>query len=423
MADLLVIADDFTGALDTGVQFSQKGISTQVLINPDTGWNKVQSDIQVLVVDTQSRHLDALEAYKRVFHVCSQAKEMGVKYFYKKTDSTLRGNIGAELSALMDACNIRRLPFIPAYPKAGRTTKKGYQYVDGVPLDKTVFAHDPLNPIEDAYIPNIIRKQSENMVYSIDVSDIDSANLLNDKQGIIVVDAVVEEDMARISGLLGKQQGIIGVAGCAGFASYLPQLFSIKADARTRGKLPLKKPILVVCGSVNVVSLSQVKYAEKKGIKSILLSLKDLIDPSYPDSLDYQEQVETIQKTLVNDGCFILKTADDKGDVVSIMEESEDCSGKDMYETITESVGLMVRDILKGVKIGTLIVFGGDTALGIMKNLNSMAILPQHELLPGIPISIMESDIYRGALITKAGGFGNKTTLMELIKFIIEEGR
>ncbi|NLY61409.1 MAG: hypothetical protein GX054_07910, partial [Clostridiales bacterium] len=179
----------------------------------------------------------------------------------------------------------------------------------------------------------------------------------------------------------------------------------------------------VVCGSVNVVSLSQVKYAEKKGIKSILLSLKDLIDPSYPDSLDYQEQVETIQKTLVNDGCFILKTADDKGDVVSIMEESEDCSGKDMYETITESVGLMVRDILKGVKIGTLIVFGGDTALGIMKNLNSMAILPQHELLPGIPISIMESDIYRGALITKAGGFGNKTTLMELIKFIIEEGR
>ena len=40
-----------------------------------------------------------------------------------------------------------------------------------------------------------------------------------------------------------------------------------------------------------------------------------------------------------------------------------------------------------------------------------------------MPISIMESDIYRGALITKAGGFGNKTTLMELIKFIIEEGR
>lgn len=33
MIDLLVIADDFTGALDTGVQFAQNGIATDVMMN------------------------------------------------------------------------------------------------------------------------------------------------------------------------------------------------------------------------------------------------------------------------------------------------------------------------------------------------------------------------------------------------------
>ena len=40
MAKLLIIADDFTGALDTGVQLSKKGISTKVL---------VQSDVKVVI--------------------------------------------------------------------------------------------------------------------------------------------------------------------------------------------------------------------------------------------------------------------------------------------------------------------------------------------------------------------------------------
>ena len=33
MVKLLIIADDFTGALDTGIQFAKKGIETQVFRN------------------------------------------------------------------------------------------------------------------------------------------------------------------------------------------------------------------------------------------------------------------------------------------------------------------------------------------------------------------------------------------------------
>ena len=61
MLRLLMIADDFTGALDTGVQLAAHGIPTQVVVG--------QADLSacsstVLVVDTETRHLPAAKAAK-----------------------------------------------------------------------------------------------------------------------------------------------------------------------------------------------------------------------------------------------------------------------------------------------------------------------------------------------------------------------
>ena len=89
MDRLLIIADDFTGALDTGVQFSHMGITTQVFLHEDMDWDNIEDQVKVLVVDTQSRHIEPQEAYKRVYHLCREAGRREVKFFYKKTDSTL----------------------------------------------------------------------------------------------------------------------------------------------------------------------------------------------------------------------------------------------------------------------------------------------------------------------------------------------
>ncbi|HRR92238.1 MAG TPA: four-carbon acid sugar kinase family protein, partial [bacterium] len=90
MPKLLIIADDLTGALDTGIQFSKIGVDTVVSINP----GELVSDTDVIVADTESRHLLPETAYERVRRVLSITGEVG--YVYKKTDSTLRGNTGAE---------------------------------------------------------------------------------------------------------------------------------------------------------------------------------------------------------------------------------------------------------------------------------------------------------------------------------------
>ncbi len=141
MLRLLMIADDFTGALDTGVQLAAHGIPTQVVVG--------QADLSacsstVLVVDTETRHLPAAKAAKAVEELTRSAVENGVGCIYKKTDSALRGNIGAELAALLKASGARNLPFLPAFPQIGRTTEKGVHYINGVPVNESPFGIDLL---------------------------------------------------------------------------------------------------------------------------------------------------------------------------------------------------------------------------------------------------------------------------------------
>ena len=129
---LLLIADDLTGSLDAAVQFERAGVSTFVTMRDAT--ETPGADVSVLAVDIESRHLPPGEAARRVERCVEAAVRAGIRRFYKKTDSTLRGNIGAELAAMLRATGVQELYFVSALPDAGRITRGGVQYVDGVPL-------------------------------------------------------------------------------------------------------------------------------------------------------------------------------------------------------------------------------------------------------------------------------------------------
>src|SRR6185295_10330652 len=62
MPELLVIADDLTGASDAGVQFARKGISVLVFTNVTCESTTLTTAHHVIVVNTESRHLQAEEA-------------------------------------------------------------------------------------------------------------------------------------------------------------------------------------------------------------------------------------------------------------------------------------------------------------------------------------------------------------------------
>ncbi|MGC8972532.1 MAG: four-carbon acid sugar kinase family protein [bacterium] len=62
MPELLVIADDLTGALDTGVQFAKDKIKT--VVTSELEWDTLSlDDAEVLAIDTETRHLQEKEAF------------------------------------------------------------------------------------------------------------------------------------------------------------------------------------------------------------------------------------------------------------------------------------------------------------------------------------------------------------------------
>ena len=159
MVKLVIIADDLTGALDTGVQFPKKNMSAIVTTDLNFNFEDICKEADVVVIDTESRHIPAYEAKERVKSALSKFDKKEIKFFYKKTDSTLRGNIGSEVEGFMEGLNIDEVSFIPAFPLGKRTVKDGVLYVNNVKLAETQFAMDILNPVTDSFIPDIINKQ------------------------------------------------------------------------------------------------------------------------------------------------------------------------------------------------------------------------------------------------------------------------
>ena len=86
MVKLLMIADDFTGALDTGVQFAKRGISTQIFTKQKLCEKDIKEDTEVLVVDTESRPMTRDDAYRAVYDLACWAVRHGVEIIFKKSN-------------------------------------------------------------------------------------------------------------------------------------------------------------------------------------------------------------------------------------------------------------------------------------------------------------------------------------------------
>jgi D-threonate/D-erythronate kinase len=116
-----IIADDLTGAADTGVQLARAGYRTAVAFRGAP--IPPADDLDAVALDTDSRAMPAGFAAKRVMEAAHAVRN--TPFIYKKLDSTLRGPIAVELSAALGVSGRDRAVVAPAFPAAGRTTVEG----------------------------------------------------------------------------------------------------------------------------------------------------------------------------------------------------------------------------------------------------------------------------------------------------------
>lgn len=409
MIKLLVLADDFTGSLDTGVQFRAKGTRIRFGSPDHRYFTNLDDGIQVLIVDTESRHLPPGEAASVVRQVVSDAVAAGVRYIYKKTDSGLRGNIGAELGAALDASGQPLLHFIPAYPQVGRTTKSGIQYIKGVPVGESVFARDPFNPVLHSHVRDIILDQT-NVSVSITGEEPPC-------DGIMVHDAENESDLASIAAKLKEENQLTLLAGCAGFASVLPELLELEAadDA-----LPAFTPrLLTLCGSINPITIEQLETAEAAGMPKFNLTVSQKLREDWLKEAAGMETVGQWAQTIANHHSTVIDCDGlSDPDELEALRQELGLSFEQMRCRIAETMGKITKALLDKGTDATLLITGGDTLLAAMNQLGQEELIPIREITPGVVLSQIRYREHTYNLLSKSGGFGTRDLLPQLQEII-----
>jgi uncharacterized protein YgbK (DUF1537 family) len=130
MAGVLILADDLSGAADCAAAFLRTSSEVVVALDQDAPLTA-----PVLSIDLGTRGLDKEPASAHVMRALSSRRARQARIVYKKIDSTLRGNVAAELAAAREALGPERAIIVsPAFPAQGRTVVGGHVLVDGKPL-------------------------------------------------------------------------------------------------------------------------------------------------------------------------------------------------------------------------------------------------------------------------------------------------
>ena len=303
-----IIADDLTGANDTALQFHLRGANTKILLDSEcTPQDK--ENVEVWALSTESRNCNKFEAIERVDKaVKSFIENFSFDYFYKKIDSTLRGNIAIEILTMIELLGCDASVIIPAFPQEGRITVGGYHLLKGVPIGRTEIAMDPLSPILESHFPTLLRSQldekQKELVGTIDLKTVMNGagpvlirinELIKEGKKLIIADSASITDIEQIALAIKKCDKNILPAGTAAGAQVLGKIW-LAGIERTREPLKLEKlPNFIVSGTATHITAEQITKLEKSddfdNINFIALETKDIYfngDKVEQGAIDYE---------------------------------------------------------------------------------------------------------------------------------------
>lgn len=404
MIKMLIIADDFTGALDTGVKFAEAGAKTKVMTKWDDNFPDDPSDVLVLCVPT--RHDTPLDAYRKVRKVVEIA-DGRVGTIFKKSDSALRGNIGAEMAAVIEGCSApHNMYFVPALPAMKRITLGGVHYIDGVPVNESVFGHDPFEPVTESYVPELVRQQCTVRLKSVSIEDAINDTPHCDKRAILIYDCESDADMKAEVATLCKDGVPYLLAGCSGLAQELARNMGFDNKIESPKKTG---SLVVVCGSVNPISGKQMRYAEENGFSRIHLTSAQLLDDE--NKLNPMAQGLVLISAAGNG--LVVDTLDAKKGMLETADEDE---RESLRKKISGRVGMLIKEMCDVGLDSRLLIVGGDTLLAFATAIDCHEYQPICEVESGVVLFKVDYNGKAYEIISKSGGFGDEDLLVKIVE-------
>ncbi len=389
-----VIADDLTGAADTGVQFARAGYRTAVVFR---GEPVPPEDLDAAVFDTDSRTLRPGLAARYVSEAGRSAR--AARLVYKKFDSTLRGSVAEELSAALESTRRRSAVVAPAFPAAGRTTAGGTQLVHGVPVHETELKNDPRTPVREGHLPTLLGGWSSSVgtLSAGDLEDPENVRRALDANEWTVADAEREADLEALVRAVPDPERVLW-AGSAGLALALGAVHPGPRPAEARVALPKARSVLVVVGSLNGVSRGQLgRLVEEHGEVAI---------PVGPGSAGTVREVVAAAREALSGGvCAVVHSSG---------RASSGARGQVMRSLAGAAAALAEEGLFDG-----LVLTGGSTAVAVSRRLGASGIRLAGEVEAGVPAgTLIGPKPY--TVVTKAGGFGGPKTLVEAVQSLLK---
>lgn len=407
---VLVIADDFTGANDAGSGLAQAGACVHVLFG--TGASLPDEAADVLVISTDSRAVSASQAAERVTQVVQHyAKQLQQGWLFKKIDSTLRGNVGAETVAALRASGKELALVAPAVPRLDRITRDGNVWVDQRLLTDTEFASDPKTPILSARILDQMQ---------IDGTEIDLATLRSDRldavlatvQGVVVVDAETEADLARLITAASRLSETPLLVGAAGLSDALGAALSVRPS----------RPVLAVVGSMSRHAEQQIAALRNQhAVEVVDVEIRQLFQqPAWPDRDRWIEQAATALRAGRHTVIRTCQHASQRHEIDHLCQHYS-VTRQQLGEATCQLLGEMTFSLCRTTLPYALYLSGGDVAIAVAQALGASGFKIQGLVAGCVPHGILLNSEFTLPVMTKAGGFGDENTLVAAIGFIEEK--
>jgi uncharacterized protein YgbK (DUF1537 family) len=392
---MFILADDLSGAADCAVGGAKAGLKSIVVLDHCADGSAEVESAQVVAVDADSRYKTP-EASRAINLALWQSHSAPGRLFYKKIDSTLRGNFATDTSALVGA-GIAIVA--PAFPRVGRTVRQGRAFVKGVPLERTeIWSNERMSG--EAELVAMLRAEgvsARNVSLETVRGELrrELARFVSEGQvQAVVCDAEEDDDLAAIAG---ASVGLpVYWVGSAGLVTHLLRAAGLEGHG-SQPRLAITAPILTVVGSLSAVSRRQAHVLERHADLTVFAPTPEALRAGEDHPL-WQSLCDQVGQALSAGKDVMIRTG---------VERHDDLPGG---HVLCESLGRLLTAVAP--RVGALVATGGETARALLVALGVHGLQLIREVEPGIPLSL---GLGRRSIpvVTKAGAFGSSAALLQ----------
>ncbi|QLG60960.1 four-carbon acid sugar kinase family protein [Halorarum salinum] len=433
MYSAVVVADDLTGAMDTAHGFAVRGHDASVVAIPssDGAAGAERAEATVLGVNTDSRYADEGDAAAAVRGVVESVPADAV---YKKVDSTLRGNLAAEVDAALAASGAAVALVAPAFPAAARTTEGGVHRVEGTPVAGTEYGDDEKGPASSSLPESFAGLDRPVVTVPLEAveagpervaAELETAVERSERAPIVVPDATEEGHLATVAAAGGAVEGGTLYVGSGGLAAHVdvpvPSVDADEPAAGTRGDRSARQSTtgapLGVVGSVNATTLAQLEAVPDEAV--VELDPTELLaeEGTGPDGTA-SEAVETLRAGRP----AVLTAATDRAAVDRTVAAGRDrgLPTEEVRERVADGLADVAALAVREGEPSGLVLTGGDVAVAVLRSLGATTVeLTGEDVGAGVPVGRLVDGIGAGTpVVTKAGGFGARETIVNSLEAV-----